>query len=243
MPTPDPATTDWVPLWSLQGVDLSAYQTRAEKAAANGYASLDGTGKVPGTQLPDLSVYQTRTEKGAANGYASLDSGGKVPVAQLPTLAVAYGTTLPSSPADGQEAVLVDSLTNPTYQWRFRYNTANTTPYKWEFIGGSPMYARNNGMGGVSLTLPRAGVYTLAHGCDIYSATQDAIVTIWLLVNGAQQVPLQVRATGAGSPGSILSASGTSNATVTSLTVTQQNNAQVNSYSSDSWLTAIPVRV
>ena len=30
----------------------------------------------------------------------------------------AYGTTLPASPLNGDEAVLVDSVTNPSYQWR-----------------------------------------------------------------------------------------------------------------------------
>jgi hypothetical protein len=51
-----------------------------------------------------------------------------------------YATTLPASPVDGQEAVLVDSITNPSYQWRFRYNAGSTSPYKWEFIGGSDAF-------------------------------------------------------------------------------------------------------
>lgn len=50
----------------------------------------------------------------------------------------AYGTTLPASPVDGQEAILVDSITNPTYQWRFRYNAGSSSAYKWEFVGGAP---------------------------------------------------------------------------------------------------------
>ena len=48
-----------------------------------------------------------------------------------------YGTTLPASPYDGQEAILVDSITAPTYQWRFRYNAQSTSPYKWEYVGGT----------------------------------------------------------------------------------------------------------
>jgi hypothetical protein len=57
-----------------------------------------------------------------------------------------YGTTLPAGPVDGQEAILVDSLTNPTYQWRFRYNAGSALAYKWEFIGGTALrlvYAPN----------------------------------------------------------------------------------------------------
>jgi hypothetical protein len=53
----------------------------------------------------------------------------------------AYGTTLPASPVDGQEAILVDSVTNPTYQWRFRYNAGSTSAYKWEFVGGASLFS------------------------------------------------------------------------------------------------------
>jgi len=92
-----------------------------------------------------MNALQQKVEKGAVNGYASLDSGIKVPVAQLPDLSatyakkLGYGTTLPASPADGDEYVLVDSTSNPTYQWRFRYNAGSTSSYKWEFIGGSSL--------------------------------------------------------------------------------------------------------
>lgn len=50
-----------------------------------------------------------------------------------------YGTTLPGSPGDQQMAILVDSTTNPTYHWQFRYNAGNSTSYKWEFIGGKSL--------------------------------------------------------------------------------------------------------
>jgi hypothetical protein len=50
-----------------------------------------------------------------------------------------YGTSLPASPVDGQEFTLVDSITNPTYQWRFRYNAGSSSAYKWEFVGGAPL--------------------------------------------------------------------------------------------------------
>jgi len=53
-----------------------------------------------------------------------------------------YGISLPASPVDGQEAILVDSISNPTYQWRFRYNAGSTSAYKWEFIGGADASAR-----------------------------------------------------------------------------------------------------
>lgn len=55
----------------------------------------------------------------------------------LNAVRVSYGTTLPVSPGDSDLAILVDSTSNPTYLWKFRYNSAEAT-YKWEYIGGSP---------------------------------------------------------------------------------------------------------
>lgn len=88
-----------------------------------------------------------------------------------------YATTLPANPVDGQEAVLVDSITSPTYQWRFRYNVQSTSPYKWEFIGGSawcvaPGPGITTGSGSYiqvdgttpSITLSRAGDYLFTYG-------------------------------------------------------------------------------
>ena len=64
-----------------------------------------------------------------------------------------YGTSLPASPFNGQEAILVDSTTNPTWEWRFRYNANSSSAYKWEFIGGTPYSAENAvGVGGITST-------------------------------------------------------------------------------------------
>lgn len=56
-------------------------------------------------------------------------------------------TALPENPFDGQEVILVDSLTNPTYQWRMRYNTGSTQPQgrKWAYVGGLPKELSNSG--------------------------------------------------------------------------------------------------
>jgi len=98
----------------------------------------------------------------------------------IPPSAPSYDVTLPANPTNGQEAILVDSTTNPTYQWRFRYNTNNTTSFKWEFIGGSPWSTFNSGGSGQQislaastaqrititneLTLPRSGIYYARFG-------------------------------------------------------------------------------
>ena len=92
-----------------------------------------------------------------------------VPGTPAPT--VAYGTSLPASPTDGMEAILVDSTSNPSYQWRFRYNAGSSSAYKWEFVGGAPMISyvsagESTASGSYSnltttqlFTVPRAGDY------------------------------------------------------------------------------------
>jgi len=85
---------------------------------------------------------------------------------------VTYGITLPTSPTDGQEAILVDNLTAPTYQWRFRRNAGASGAYKWEFIGGAP-YAPAQAASvaiaasgwtavGSAFVIPRTGEYLAA---------------------------------------------------------------------------------
>lgn len=94
---------------------------------------------------------------------------------QGPAGAATYGTALPGSPVNGQEHYLVDSLTNPTYQWHFRYNANNTTAYKWEFLGGTSLFAVNQALQAISgtswnttfgptVTTPRPGVYDVQVG-------------------------------------------------------------------------------
>jgi hypothetical protein len=90
---------------------------------------------------------------------------------------IPYGTSLPASPFNGQEAILVDSTTNPSYAWRFRYNAGSTSTYKWEFIGGAPSLAyeavdfviSTPTPAGPVLTAPRAGQYVLQHSSFGYS--------------------------------------------------------------------------
>jgi hypothetical protein len=102
----------------------------------------------------------------------SLSTGWK-PFAAL--TAPEPGTTLPSSPSDGQQAILVDSTSAPTYVWVFQYSA---TASKWLFIGGTP--ALTNTSGTVAYTgswqeaayfaVPRAGTYYV----QINSGNTDA---------------------------------------------------------------------
>jgi len=107
---------------------------------------------------------------------------------------VAYGTSLPASPADGQEAILVDSTTNATYAWRFRYNAAASSPYKWEFVGGSPANPGNQ------FTCPRAGLYSCVFGTETGNGgtTSPAEFAVSLRANTAVERQFRYTAVGAG---------------------------------------------
>src|SRR5215831_2481900 len=108
-----------------------------------------------------------------------------------------YGTTLPASPVSGQIAVLVDSTTNPTYQWMFRYNASSSSAYKWECIGGSRVLSEvlaqeaivNSGFGGLTtpgpqIVVPRAGEYEMNYGASTNMAgSQYGILTLKLCGN------------------------------------------------------------
>lgn len=90
-----------------------------------------------------------------------------------------YGIALPTTQIHGQEHILVNSTTNPSYQWRFRYNAASSSAYKWEFIGGVPMYANQETASTTTsgsyvdptntctLTLPFAGDWELSYGANL----------------------------------------------------------------------------
>ena len=76
-------------------------------------------------------------------------------------------TSPPDSPADGQLWIYPAAA---GITWLFRYNAASPSPYKWEFLGGPPLFGEATaGTGGVvstsyvsidpNLTVPRAGDY------------------------------------------------------------------------------------
>lgn len=166
MSVPNPATTDWVPLF-----------------AGSGGLSYDGDWSSAVTYYDGQVVVK--------DGIAYLCVGGPTAVAPDPApwgaaalAKTGYATSLPSSPADGQEHILVDSLTAPTYQWRFRYNAARATN-KWEFVGGSPAFnevAASETLAatasylalataGPSIALPVAGDYIVRLGARVGAAS------------------------------------------------------------------------
>lgn len=112
-----------------------------------------------------------------------------------------YSTTLPSAPIDGQEAILTDSLTAPSYAWRFRYNASIADAHKWQFIGGSAavsMYDSDSGLspganlpdsGNLTFTVPRAGVYDLDFRSAFAAAGGQAVPYVQCLFTVAGAVP------------------------------------------------------
>jgi hypothetical protein len=108
-----------------------------------------------------------------------------------PLGAPGYATTFPANPVDGQETILVDSLTAPTFQWRLRYNAGATGANKWECVGATRAVAANGANeaipwagGGVwvdtptvgpSFVVPRAGRYLVE--CQAGFTTPGAVLT------------------------------------------------------------------
>jgi hypothetical protein len=102
-----------------------------------------------------------------------------------------YGTALPSSPTDGMEFVLVDSVSAPTYQWRMLYNVNIAGASKWMFLGGAPQRAIQATSGTFtsnaayidpsnvcSLTAVRTGVYDIYFGGSFNNNTSLQLMNL-----------------------------------------------------------------
>lgn len=152
MPTPSPATTDWVPI-GPPGPGVPAGGTTGQALVKNTNSDFDTTWGAAGADLVyngDFPANTPYTDGDVViyNNIAYLCvtptsvapvawAGGQASPAGPPALTIPYGTTLPGSPYDGQLAILVDSTTNPSYQWKFRYNAGSSSAYKWEYVGGT----------------------------------------------------------------------------------------------------------
>jgi len=99
-----------------------------------------------------------------------------VPSGSAPALtAPVPATTLSASPVDGQQAILVDNTSTPTYAWLMQWNALAA---KWIFIGGTNLFNESSASGtlanqstyaalpggAASITLPRAGRYNITFG-------------------------------------------------------------------------------
>ena len=179
------------------------------------------------------------------------DSTGSTPPAPGSAIpAVVVGTTLPASPFEGQEAILVDSLTVPTYSWRFRYVASITDAYKWLFVGGMAKVARLEtdypANAALSMTVPRAGYYNLGNGATYYDPVTDTIFVCYLNVTGggSSLAYWNFRAVGT-MPGYMGSGYGEAPMTLcgAGVAIVQGANVSGGARIERRWISAIPVRV
>jgi hypothetical protein len=122
-------------------------------------------------------------------------------------------TSMPATPYDGQE---VNYLADATLGvvWRFKYRAASTSPYKWEFLGGTPMMAESTTDATttsvamaqltpvVSLTVPLVGEYVVQFEAEVWNSIGANTISLGFSVGGAAPVPADVVAIG--SPGANL---------------------------------------
>jgi len=102
----------------------------------------------------------------------------------------AIGTVLPASPVDGQEFILTDSLTAPTFTWHLRYMAAKASN-KWVFVGGSPLSKWvgtsestttaglvfvNLATVGPDITIPLAGTYEINLSATLMRSAADPLI-------------------------------------------------------------------
>jgi len=186
---------------------LAGKEDKSAKGAANGYAPLGADSKVPALYLPAAGGsidYENAWAAGTAytpgdvvihNGveYIAVNpSTGQTPppspAPSLPPGVIALVTTLPPAPFDGQEVDFTDSLTTPSYVWRFRY-VAAAPSNKWKFVGGPRLIAQiatqegcNNtayidlATVGPAITAPLTGVYEINLGVNYWITAEAASV-------------------------------------------------------------------
>jgi hypothetical protein len=206
---PDPATTEWVPLqgnisermeyWGAYsgsktyndgdcaiGADGILYMCVKNGTVGTAPVKWPGAGNPQGAigpQGPAGVGIPTPVVNGQwVKGVGGAAVWSALTLADIPNAAAkpGYGTSLPASPTDGLEYILVDSLTAPTRSWRCRYNgQATGSSYRWEVHGATPILGNSPGqvtVGGSgawtnivasSITLPREGTYSFEGSCRI----------------------------------------------------------------------------
>jgi hypothetical protein len=107
---PNPATTNWVPLGSGSGVPQPVVNGQWVKGVGG------------------AAVWSSIAAADIGGGYAP----NKITVSTL-----AGGP--PASPSDA-DIWIATGITAGGVRWAFQYNASSASAYKWEFIGGPPIY-------------------------------------------------------------------------------------------------------
>lgn len=104
-------------------------------------------------------------------------------------------TSLPSSPLDGEVIRYVADATNGIV-WTFKYRSASSSSYKWEFVGGDPLVSTaaatvtsvalttEGKTGGPSVTVPFAGDYMVDCGATMNSANSGNLAGFYVKGTG-----------------------------------------------------------
>ena len=107
----------------------------------------------------------------------------------------AYVTSLPSSPANGQEVYYAADASNGVI-WHLRYRSAASGSYKWEFVGGSALFATTSGttttsgsltsISSPSITVPLSGDYRITFGFQgaLFGATNGGSARAEVRIDG-----------------------------------------------------------
>jgi hypothetical protein len=224
------ATTWWLVLYD-GNTQLGLLGAKVGAGDASGPVDL----KVRLTPTPGVHAYNVRgfCATGALTLYAGTGAVGQnnpafirvsrdtqLALSAFPGVALSppsYGTSFPLTPADGQEHILVDSTTSPTYQWRFRYNAGSASAFKWEYIGGRPAYqnvdtAQTTSSGGFtdlatvgpSFVVPRAGEYLIRYSAMIFNSAVN-INFVGMMKNGGEQDRISFTSVAANAYGSMMS--------------------------------------
>jgi hypothetical protein len=176
--TPGPRTGLAQILSSGEAPTILRTTANAIIAWLEGNATLYGSGLLAArpTSTPGTPGITGRKYYATDFGVEYLDTGtGWIP------LGVELVTALPASPFNGQIIDYLADATNGVIH-RFRYRAAAPAPYRWEFVGGSPLEAESSAAGtrssatygdltgtgvGPALTVPLAGDYLVTVQANI----------------------------------------------------------------------------
>lgn len=149
---------------------------------------LHGEGSPDGLVFaPQGSAYMRRDNSGAGDALYAKTTGTTISTgwqAFAGAVVLTPATTLPGSPTDGQQAILVDSTSAPTFVWLLQYSA---TASVWLFLGGAPMVSEvlaaetttsttfaDLSTVGPSLTIPCAGTYLVDWGAQFATGGSTA---------------------------------------------------------------------
>jgi hypothetical protein len=187
----DPITWRRIP----SALELPAGGTSGQALTKNSNNDYDVGWSTPAGGAGATEVYvgtDAPTPRGSNVLWVDTDEPGIVPFPGANRV-----TSLPSYPYDGQEVYYVADNTNGII-WHLRYNAASSSPYKWEFIGGSELVSY---VAASSATLGGGSSYSsqLADGTGIINIVAPLAGEYWC--EGSASVSVgdgSVRNTGVG---------------------------------------------